>query len=131
MLHLYDRALLLPDTEPTTTEPLDRIAHPDWAAIRKGASRRLQRDYYWQIFEPLEADRPDAIAGSLSDDLADIWRDLKVGLLEMDDSADAKSPNAVWHWRFSFDSHWAHHAAGAIGALNALCYGRFADPNRR
>jgi hypothetical protein len=130
LLRLYDWALLLPNTEPTTDESLDRIAHLDWEAVRKRVSERLQRDYYWQIFEPLAVEPPEPVAGSLSDDLADIWRELKVGLLAMDDTPHDKNSNIVWHWRFSFESHWAQHAAGAIGALNALCYGQFADPNR-
>ena len=70
------------------------------------------------------------VAGSLSDDLADIWRDLKLGLLAMESDAADRSADIAWHWRFSFESHWAQHAAGAIGGLNALCYGQFADPNR-
>lgn len=25
--------------------------------------------------------------------------------------------DAVWHWRFSFGSHWGYHIAGAINVL--------------
>lgn len=130
VVRLYDRALFLPDTEPTTKEPLDRITHQDWERVRKGVGNRLQRDYYWEVFEPLETQPPEPTAGSLSDDLADIWRDLKVGLLAIDNGRRETNADVVWHWRFSFESHWARHAAGAIIALNALCYGQFADPNR-
>lgn len=128
VLRLYDCALLLPTTELTTGESLDRIPHPDWEAVRKRISERLQRDY-WQIFEPLEVEPPAPVAGSLSDDLADIWRELKMGLLAMDNTHGVDT-TVVWHWRFSFESHWAQHAAGAIGGLDALCYGQFADQNR-
>jgi hypothetical protein len=129
-LRLYEGALLLPSTEPTTEESFDQITHQEWEAARKRVSDRLQRDYYWQIFEPLEMDPPEAMAGSLSDDLADIWRELKVGLRALEDNNRDKRADVVWHWRFSFETHWAQHAAGAISALNALCFGPFADPSR-
>jgi len=84
----------------------------------------LSRDYYWQAFEPFEPEPPEKpVAGSLSDDLADIWRELKVGLLAIDNHADDVTVDVVWHWQSSFEYHWARHAASAISALNALCLG--------
>ena len=111
-------------------ECLDGISLQDWEPVRKRVADRLRSDYYWQVFEPLEVARPEPVSGSLSDDLADVWRDLKVGLQAMDGNALGGGTEAVWHWRFSFESHWVQHAAGAIAALSALCYGQFADPSR-
>jgi hypothetical protein len=130
ILRLYDCALLLPSTQRATVDLLDRIAHREWDATRKRISGRLQRDYYWQVFEPLETEPPQPIVGSLSDDLADIWRELKVGLLAIESKTHVASADVIWHWRFSFESHWAQHAVGAISGLNALCYGQFADSSR-
>jgi hypothetical protein len=62
----------------------------------------------------------DAIHGSISDDLADIWRDVKMGLLAFDSGKPKCIKDAVWHWRFSFGSHWGYHVAGAIRALTVL-----------
>lgn len=76
LLRLYQHALLLPEVQPETTELLDSIEHESWQRIREQVARRLARDYYWTIFEPLENGTPEPVAGSLSDDLADIWRDL-------------------------------------------------------
>jgi Domain of unknown function (DUF5063) len=81
---------------------------------------------YWEIFEPLEAQPPEPVTGSISDDLADIWRDIQVGLQIF----DADVNGAVWHWRFSMETHWGHHAVGAAAALAALCFGPYADESR-
>ena len=70
------------------------------------------------------------MVGLISDDLADIWRDVKEGLLEIDRGKETSTMEAVWHWRFSFETHWAHHVAGASAALNALCFWPFADATR-
>ena len=129
VLRLYERVLFLPNVEPETTHGLDLISHEAWKAQRERIIRKLSRDYYWCVFEPFEPQKPESMVGSISDDLADIWRDLKAGLTEIDSGKATSISDAVWHWRFSFETHWAQHAAGAIVALTALCFGQFADTN--
>ena len=94
-------------------------------------SDKLDRNHYWEVFEPLVIDQPEPLSGSIADDLAGIWRDVKAGLIKFDSGKPGSRRNAVWHWRFSMESHWGHHAAGAIVALNALCFGPNADVTRR
>lgn len=127
MLRLYERAIALPIVETDGSELLDRISTEEWGAIRNGINNRLARDQYWEIFEPLEPGPAEPTVGSISDDLADIWRDVKPGLAAMD---AGKRAEAAWEWRFSLETHWSRHAAGAIAALSALCYWEFADPDR-
>ena len=129
IVKLYSAALLLPIIVPKTADILDEIHNDNWQLQRERLVQRLSRDYYWQVFEPLEQKQPEVLVGSLSDDLTDIWRDVKEGLLEFDKS-DASLDDVIWHWRSSFETHWGQHAVGAIAALNALCYGQFPDLNR-
>jgi Domain of unknown function (DUF5063) len=130
VLRLYERVLLLPNLEPATTHALDLICHETWQAQRERISTKLSRDYYWDVFEPFDPEKPEPTVGSISDDLADIWRDIKAGLAAIDSGKTTSISDAVWHWRFSFETHWAQHAAGAIVALTALCFGQFSDTNR-
>ena len=69
------------------------------------------------MFDPYDPDGSAPVMASLSDDIADIYRDLQGGLVafragEIDD--------AVWEWRFGFDTHWGRHAAHGLFALHAL-----------
>jgi hypothetical protein len=66
----------------------------------------------------------------LSDDLADIWHEIKIGLVELDNGEPTSLQEAMWQWRTLFEFHWRRHAAAAIVALTALCYGEFADTSR-
>lgn len=126
VLRLYSTALALPETDPGNDHALDiEIGHADWQAMRTSVAEKLSTDIYWQILEPLEAQSPEAVVASISDDLADIWRDVKsASLVEVDAGA------AVWDWRFSMETHWARHAVGAASALTALCFGPQADQAR-
>ncbi len=57
-----------------------------------------------------EAESPPTL-GAISDDLSDIWRDLKSGLHRWE---NGQPQSAVWEWRFSFHSHWSLHAVDAL-----------------
>jgi|AntDryMetagUQ889_1029465.scaffolds.fasta_scaffold07066_2 hypothetical protein len=75
---------------------------------------------YW-VLDPLAIDDgkpdPEVMAGDLSDDLADIWRDLKAGLRGLDEGGPEMSIR--WEWRWGFYNHWGPHATSALTVLHA------------
>lgn len=127
LLGLFAAALALPETESGSQQRVnDRIGHAEWEGIRRAIAERLSRDVYWEVFDPMEVQPSEPVAGSISDDLADIWRDVKVGL----EVFNADTNSAVWQWRFSMETHWGRHVAGAAAALTALCFGPHSDETR-
>ena len=58
----------------------------------------------------------DAIVGSLADDLADTYFDLKEGLA-LQEAGETEPSRVIWEWRFSFDIHWGEHALSALRSL--------------
>jgi hypothetical protein len=79
------------------------------------ASRRLPLDYYSEIFDPTVVPAEAPVTGSVSDDLADIYRDVVTGLRAYKRGDRA---GAIWEWSFGLHSHWGAHAIGAIRALH-------------
>ena len=77
----------------------------------------VDKDYYRMFFDPYEQD-VEPIYGSLSDDLADIWRDLKGGF---EAYRSGSVEGAIGEWRFAFAHHWgSHHATHALKPLLSL-----------
>ncbi len=112
LVRLYQAALDLPDR----FEEFDarRVSDDEWDAIyrRFGA---MPFNYYASTFDPHNLDGEQRSMSDLADDLADIWRDIKVGLAAFDlGHTDA----ATWEWKEHFWWHWGRHAAGAIYALH-------------
>ncbi|MEK3808143.1 DUF5063 domain-containing protein [Bacillus sp. FSL H8-0547] len=68
---------------------------------------------YWALFDPYTDEEP--VACSLNDDLQDIYRDVKEGLMMYQKD---KRLEAAWHWKFTFESHWGQHALQAMRALH-------------
>ncbi|MDF2697718.1 MAG: hypothetical protein K0S65_6101, partial [Labilithrix sp.] len=75
-------------------------------------------DIYWEVFDPYQHE--DLVAGSLSDDVLDTYRDVRRGFWFWEQNEVA---NAVWEWRFHFQSHWGDHAIDALRALHRACNG--------
>ena len=115
---LYSTATNLPDARPEgDEEPARESRFEDWQLIGGRLDRLLgDHDLYWAI-DPTGTAEQEPIAGSLSDDLADIYLDLNDGLRLL--AAGGPVADAVWEWRFAFWSHWGAHAADAIRVIHA------------
>jgi hypothetical protein len=111
LLELYTAAVALPSIEPPdgTKSPGSPDPPQNWSGFDAFET-------YWEIFDPY--DLQEAVAGSLSDDLLDVYRDLRRGLALWDCHHDA---GAVWEWKFHFDAHWGDHAVDALRALHRAC----------
>ena len=112
LAELHLTVLDLPDNCPDS-DTEDRISHEMWKAVSTRFSD-LPIDGYWDVFDPLIKDEP--VFNTLRDDLSDIYRDLKEGLLLY---GDGKIEEAIWEWRFNFTIHWGAHLTGAQRVINA------------
>jgi len=99
----------LPLVEATSDKnPLSRAASVGWP--------RFGPHDYCRELDPY-ADE-EKVAGSLSDDVLYIYRDLKRGLAILH---AGQTQDAVWLWRFHFDHHWGERAVDALRALHRAC----------
>jgi hypothetical protein len=73
--------------------------------------------YYRECFDPDPAISEEPVIGDVGDDLLDIYKDVKAGLLLHD---RGEIPEALWHWSFLHNIHWGLHAVGALRALHCL-----------
>jgi hypothetical protein len=126
---LYAAALALPQVEPDTADQAGRqVTHDDWRALYTDLAERLGHwDSYIDVGDPYDEANREPMRMSLADDLADIYQDVKNGLMT-EKSLSAVRPNDVlWTWRFEFGSHWAEHAARALRALQAALLVHYAE----
>ncbi|MGW5435323.1 DUF5063 domain-containing protein [Nocardia asteroides] len=108
----------LPRVETTSTSVPDFIDHERWYRQFTRLSEVFGRaDVYWSNLDLTAAATAQAGAGSLADDLTDIWRDLRQGLDAIDTGSDWR--DVVFEWRLSFLAHWGRHAVEALRPLHA------------
>jgi hypothetical protein len=116
---LLSAASHLPDVEPTDSELPDGPAREQWRERFAAVQRKLgDLGNYWTTLSTHGDDASEVVLLPLGDDLADIWRDLKRGLLALE--GGAPSSDVTWEWRFGFYTHWGRHATEALRAVHAL-----------
>jgi hypothetical protein len=107
LLDLYTKGLYLPEVEPENDNVIDfEISIP-----KIGFN---QFDPYWEVFNHYRLEEP--VGASLSDDISDIYHDVKRGIILSEQKEQLK---AIWHWKFQFDIHWGNHAVDALRALHS------------
>lgn len=112
LAELHLSVLALPDLGPGE-DTKDNLTADDWKSV-SGRFQNLPVDGYWDVFDPLN--ESDSVFNALWDDLSDIYRDLREGLLLYQ---RGQIVEAVWEWRFHFEIHWGAHLTGAQRAIHA------------
>lgn len=114
---LIAAALVLPTSKPATATIPTGIGHDTWQARFAAIDTALSSAAaYWTVIPSPQDTEPEAVLLPLADDLADIWRDLRLTLDQLTSGAEAA--DVVWQWRFTFDAHWGQHAIEALRALH-------------
>jgi Domain of unknown function (DUF5063) len=107
----------LPEVGKLRTGP--EVTSDEYAEIVRRLKHQVgERDSYRKFLDPWKTEDP--LYGSVSEDLADIWRDLKHGMLVLTKNDPS---HAICEWRFSFFYHWGpFHATGLLRPLFALAF---------
>ena len=121
LLKLYSLGRFIPDvdlkinsdfdfgvTDESITNPLPFLSH------------RVPFNYYWTCLDPLDFQTKSEIGcGDLTDDLVDIYKDLKKGILLLEKENLGAKENALFKFKFDYKYHWGEHC---IEALNIIHY---------
>jgi hypothetical protein len=95
-----------------------RLSEAQWENLYEFLKAKLgELDLYWQVSDPSKDH--EAIHGSLADDFADIYRDLKEGL-SLGEVHQVPPEANIWHWRLGYYSHWGEHAIDALRTIHFL-----------
>ncbi len=110
LAELYAAGLRLPDVE----RPEDEASEVKSTVQRWEGLGDLT--FYWEVGDPYQWEAP--VVGSLSDDLMEIYYDLKRGLAVFDQGGEASIASAVWEWRSNFAKNWGEHTVDALRILH-------------
>lgn len=124
LIHIYSTGLSLPEVKSFDfdQENSERITAIECTKICKEISQKLGKyNFYWNIFDPFEKSEPGC--QMLGDDLADIYRDLKSGLMAYRRGTKTDINLAHWEWRFGFYNHFGDHITDSLRALNRIING--------
>jgi hypothetical protein len=73
--------------------------------------------YYRECFDPHPYLNDEPVMGDVGDDLLDVYKDIKRGLV-LFEAGDIN--DSLWYWSFLHKIHWGRHAVGGLFALHCM-----------
>ena len=123
---LYLKAVLLPepDIEMSDDEPEKFVSEEDYNYIlHKLEAKFGQFDAYHEVFDPSMQYSDVALESSISENIADIYQDLKDFILAYRIGNLDVMNDALWMCRNNFEQYWGQKLVNGLRAIHNLVYG--------
>jgi hypothetical protein len=121
---LYLKALLLPDVEQVNEEGNEKfVTEFDWQLIKQGIQTILNDDdTYLDFFDIDMNETPEPTANSISENMADLYQDIKDFLEIYKLGVDELSNDAILECSTSFKEHWGFKVVNSLRMLHHIQY---------
>jgi hypothetical protein len=123
---LYLKAALLPepDLEMSEDAPEKFVSEEDYNFILHKLEAKLgQFDAYHEVFDPSIQYSDMALEASISENITDIYQDLKDFILAYRIGTLEVMNDALWECRNNFEQFWGQRLVNALRAIHNLIYG--------
>lgn len=116
---IYAAGIQLPDVNLSDKEiPFDQRKFD--SPMRRIGTLLGKYDEYAEVFDPV-IDR-ELLVTHLSDDLADIYGDLREPLDIYDQGAESERSEATWRWKFNLQGHGGDHLVDSLRPIHRLVF---------
>jgi hypothetical protein len=123
---LYLKAALLPepDIEMSDDVPGKFVSEVDYHFILHKLEEKLgQFDAYHEVFDPAFQYSEVAVEASISENIADVYQDLKDFILSYRIGSLEVMNDALWECRTNFEQYWGQRLVNGLRAIHNLVYG--------
>jgi len=121
---LYLKASLLPELEPFFENGNEKFVNEaDWSRIYESFRQLLgTADEYLDIFDEKFEVTDAPVPSSISENMADIYQDLKDFLLLYQTGTREVMNDAVWECRMNFENFWGQKLVNSMMAIHKFIY---------
>lgn len=122
---VYLKASLLPKFESIFDDENEKfVTEEDWDFIRDSVQKKLGfHDEYLEVFDPLTHEQVEQSTASISDNLADIYQDLKNFITLYNIGTEEIMNDALWECKLNFEEFWGFRLLNAFKAIHYIYYG--------
>jgi Domain of unknown function (DUF5063) len=117
---IYSLGCQLPEVDLPEGDSVEPEPHTIGSPMGKIMGLLGKYDMYSEVFDPVFDH--EALTATLSDDLSDIYRDLKDSLEKYDGNEETGRREAIWEWKFNLQIHWGHHVVDALRPIHSLVF---------
>lgn len=122
---LYLKTSLLPEFEQVTDDDLEKyVSELDYNIIQQKVLKlTAQNDDYQEVFEPGMQFSEGAITASISENISDIYQDLKDLVLSYRTMNDEVMMQALFECQSNFTQFWGQKLVNCLRAIHNIIYG--------
>jgi hypothetical protein len=121
---LYLKASLLPQLEPFFEDGNEKfVTESDWTAISDTLREKFgTADDYLEVFDDKIKETEGPVVSSISENMADIYQDMKDFLLLYQTGTGEVMNDAVWECRMNFENFWGQKLVNSMRAIHKFIY---------
>lgn len=117
---LYYKTLLIRDFDPVLTDPVETfVTEEEWTVVEQSILKMLgEANDYIDVPGPEEAPVEGVVAGSIAENMADIFQDLKDFLVAYNIGTSEIMNDALWQCLENFRISWGRKVVVTIRAIH-------------
>jgi len=122
---IYLKASLIPKFDSVFDAENERfVTEEEWEIIKDSVKQKLGfHDEYREVYDPLTHEQLEQSSASISDNLADVYQDLKNFVSLYSAGTEDIMNDALWECQLNFEEFWGQKLLNALKAIHALYFG--------
>jgi len=121
---LYLKGSLLPKLESVFDDENEKfVSEEEWDFIQKSIQKKLGfHDECREVFDPLTHEQIEQSTGSISDNLSDLYQDLKDFITLYNIGTEEIMNDAIWDCQLNFEEFWGQKLLNALKAVHNVFF---------
>ena len=121
---MYLKASLLPQLEPFFEDGNEKfVTESDWISIQETLKEKFgTADDFLEVFDEKISETEGPVISSISENMADIYQDIKDFLLLYQTGTSEVMNDAVWECRMNFETFWGQKLVNSMRAIHKFIY---------
>jgi hypothetical protein len=121
---LYIKASLLPQLNPYFEDGNEKfVTESDWILMHETLRNKFgTADDYLEVFDDKTNETEGPVISSISENMADIYQDIKDFLLLYQTGTAEVMNDALWECRMNFENFWGQKLVNAMRAIHKFIY---------
>lgn len=134
---MYIKASLLPELNPFFEDGNEKfVTESDWTLIHDTLRKKFgTADDFPEVFDDKSNETDGPVISSISENMADIYQDIKDFLLLYQTGTEEVMNDALWECRMNFENFWGQKLVNSMRAIHKFIYsgeeiGRIMEDNK-
>lgn len=121
---MYLKASLMPPLNPFFEDGNEKfVSEADWTGIRDNLREKFgTADDFLEVFDEKMKESEGPVISSISENMADMYQDIKDFLLLYQTGTEEVMNDAVWECRLNFETIWGQKLLNSMRAIHRFIY---------